>query len=384
MRLLQHRERLWGRLLRFQQLRIEPLHPHADPVRHATVHQGLDQRLVGILQPGVLADDRDVDLAGRQPDRIDHPVPAIEVGGRFAREFEIAEHLRIEPLPAVDRRHLVHRVSVDGRHHAVGVHVAEQRELGPLRFGNRPVAAAQQQVRLDPDAAQFLHGMLGRLGLLLTHRLQVRHEREMQVQHPGPTHLVAELADRLEERQAFDVTDRAADLDQHEVLIVGVGADEFLDRVRHMGNDLDGTAQVIAAPLAGQHPLVDAARRHVVAAVRLDTRKALVVAQIEVGLGAVVGDIDLAMLVRAHRPGIDVQVRIEFPQAHPVAVRLQQCAQSGRGEAFAEGRHDAARNEQETRRASDITPGRGWRGAERGCRRPRRSSLSSRRRRLGV
>ncbi len=29
--------------------------------------------------------------------------------------------------------------------------------------------------------------------------------------------LVAELADRLEERQALDVADRAADLDQHEI-----------------------------------------------------------------------------------------------------------------------------------------------------------------------
>ena len=29
--------------------------------------------------------------------------------------------------------------------------------------------------------------------------------------------LVAELADRLEERQPFDVADRAADLDQHEI-----------------------------------------------------------------------------------------------------------------------------------------------------------------------
>ena len=35
--------------------------------------------------------------------------------------------------------------------------------------------------------------------------------------------LVAELADRLEERQAFDVADRAADLAQHEILVVEVG-----------------------------------------------------------------------------------------------------------------------------------------------------------------
>ena len=39
--------------------------------------------------------------------------------------------------------------------------------------------------------------------------------------------LVAELADRLEERQALDVADRAADLDQDEIVVVGIGEDEL-------------------------------------------------------------------------------------------------------------------------------------------------------------
>ena len=44
--------------------------------------------------------------------------------------------------------------------------------------------------------------------------------------------VVAELADGLEERQALDVADRAADLDQHEIEAVVAGQDEVLDRVR--------------------------------------------------------------------------------------------------------------------------------------------------------
>ena len=35
-------------------------------------------------------------------------------------------------------------------------------------------------------------------------------------------------------------------------------------------------------------------------------------AQVEVGLGAVAGHEDLAVLVRRHRAGVDVQVRVEF------------------------------------------------------------------------
>ena len=40
--------------------------------------------------------------------------------------------------------------------------------------------------------------------------------------------------------------------------------------------------------------------------------EALVVAEIEIGFRAVVGDEDLAVLVRAHRARIDVQIGIEF------------------------------------------------------------------------
>ena len=35
-------------------------------------------------------------------------------------------------------------------------------------------------------------------------------------------------------------------------------------------------------------------------------------AQVEVGLGAVVGDVDLAVLERAHRARVDVDVRVEL------------------------------------------------------------------------
>ena len=43
----------------------------------------------------------------------------------------------------------------------------------------------------------------------------------------------------------------------------------------------------------------------------------LVMAQVEVGFRAVVGDVNLAVLVRAHRPRVDVDVRIEFLKANP-------------------------------------------------------------------
>ena len=88
----------------------------------------------------------------------------------------------------------------------------------------------------------------------------------------GRGQIVAELADRLEERQPFDVADRAADLAQHEIEAVGVGQDEFLDRVGDVRDDLDGGAEIIAAPLLGDDLLVDAARGDVVGLASPDGR----------------------------------------------------------------------------------------------------------------
>ena len=148
--------------------------------------------------------------------------------------------------------------------------------------------------------------------------------------------LLAQLADRLQEGQALYVADRAADLDQHEVLAVQPRQHEFLDGVRDMRDDLHRRAQIVAGALAVEHPLVHLAGGHAVVAGGLIAGEPLVMAEVEVGFGAVGGHEHLAMLVGAHRAGIDIEVGVEFAHPHPVAARLQQCAERGGGEALAE------------------------------------------------
>jgi hypothetical protein len=48
------------------------------------------------------------------------------------------------------------------------------------------------------------------------------------------------------------------------------------------------------------------------------------VAEVEVGLGPVVGDEDLAVLIRAHGARIDVEIGVELAQPHLVAARLEE------------------------------------------------------------
>ena len=55
--------RIGRRILALEDLAFDPLELDLHAVGDAAMHQRLDQRLVGVLQPGVLADDGDRDLA---------------------------------------------------------------------------------------------------------------------------------------------------------------------------------------------------------------------------------------------------------------------------------------------------------------------------------
>src|SRR5205823_4974362 len=118
-----------------------------------------------------------------------------------------------------------------------------------------------------------------------------------------------------------------------------------LDFVSDVRDYLDGPAQIIAAALLLDDALIDLARGPVRVAGGGGAREALVVPKIEVGLRAVVGDVHLAMLVRAHRARIDIDIWIELLQRHLVAVAFEQAA-DGRGrEPFAERGDNAAGHE---------------------------------------
>ena len=149
----------------------------------------------------------------------------------------------------------------------------------------------------------------------------------MDINHLTARQVVAELADGLEVRQALDVADGAADFAEHEIEALIAVADELLDGVGDVGNDLDGGAEIVAAPLLGEDFLVDAAGGDVVGAGGRASGEALVMAEVEVGLGAVVGDKDLAVLVGRHRARIDIEIWVELAQPDFVAARLQQRAE---------------------------------------------------------
>ena len=169
----------------------------------------------------------------------------------------------------------------------------------------------------------------------------------MQVEDVLLADLAPELADRLEERQRLDVADRAADLGDDDVGRLGDGAaaDPRLDLVRDVRDHLHGGAEEVALALLAQHRLPDRAGAVARVAREVLVDEALVVAEVEVGLGAVLGDEHLAVLERAHRAGVDVEVRIELLRLDAQAARLEQPAERGGDDPLAEGGDDTAGDE---------------------------------------
>ena len=216
---------------------------------------------------------------------------------------------------------------------------------------NHAVGAAQQRVGLDADLAQLLHRVLGRLGLQLAGGGDPRHVG--QVDEGGVVRPERRLIWRTASRKGSDsmsptvppISTIATSTDR--LAVAGAALDELLDLVGDVRDHLHRLAEVVAAALLLEHALVDLAGGEVVAALHPRGDEALVVAEVEVGLGAVVGDEDLAVLERRHRARIHVQVRIQLDEGDLEAARFEDRGEGCRRDALAERGHHTAGDEDE-------------------------------------
>ena len=250
-------------------------------------------------------------------------------------------------------RDLVEVAGVGGVHHRLDRHVAEVGDLALEPAAERLVAAHDDDVGLDAAAAQLGDGVLGGLRLLLGDDL--RRQGDVDVADLVAADVEAELPDRLEEREDLDVAHRAADLGDDDVDVVGgEPVDAPLDLVGDVRDHLHGLAEVVAAPLGGEHRGVDRAGGGVRVAGEVLVDEPLVVPEVEVGLAAVVGDEHLAVLERVHRARVDVDVRVELLHRDAQAAGLEQPPERRRGDALPEGRRDAPRDEDVLGQRGDL------------------------------
>ena len=221
--------------------------------------------------------------------------------------------------------HFVDGGGVGNRDDRSPVDVTEQRDLVLEGDADRPCRTADDGVGLDTDAPQRRHAVLGRLALELLGGLDEWHQRQVHVKDVLAAEVVFQLADRFQEGKRFDVADRPADFDDHDIGVVFPGdpRDAFFDLVGHVRDHLHRPTQVVATSLLGDHLRIDLAGGDVAGLAQVGIDEALVVTEVEVGLGAIVGDEHFPMLVGGHRARIDVDIGIELLEGDAQAAGLQ-------------------------------------------------------------
>ena len=319
---------------------LDPLDMNAGAMIDAAVLERLDDGEIRVVQLNILAHQRDGYFALRLLEAIDQPRPVGQIGRTLFHMKRLA-HLVGEALLFEHQRHLIQRFRVEILDDIARGHVAEAGQLfaHPLRDGK--IAAADQHTGLDAHGLQRLDRVLRGLGFQLLAALEVGNQRNMNKQHVVAIIFPLELTNCLDEGLALDIADGTADLGDNDVAILSDAMELVLDFVGNVGNDLHRAAIISAAALAVQNGIEDLAGGHRAVARQIFVDEALIVAQIEVGFHAVLGDEHLTVLIGVHRAGIDVQVRIKLLQNDRIAARLEQSSERRRRDALAQRRRHA-------------------------------------------
>ena len=327
-----------------------PAHLHLGAVGEPARPQCLGHRQVGVGEIDVLA--HQCDSHGLL--RIVHPAQQIVPGGPIdvaERQIQPPHHIGVEFLAMQHLGNVIDRRCVGCGDHTVDIDIAHQRDLLFERLGNIAIAPQDQRIRCDADIAQGGDRMLGGFGLQLPRRRQIRNQRDVQEKAVLPAHLVAHLAGGLQERLGFDIADGAADLGDDHIGPVSISVrlghlqDAGLDLISDMRDHLHGVAQILAAAFPGDHLRIHLPGGHVGRSGQIAIEEALVVADVEIGLGAVLGDEHLAVLERVHGARIDIEIRIELLHGDLQSAGGQKLTEAAGGQTLAKRGNDATGDE---------------------------------------
>ena len=125
----------------------------------------------------------------------------------------------------------------------------------------------------------------------------------------------AELTNGFDKRQRFNITYCPTDLDDADVCITGAELNAALDLIGDVRDDLYGGTEVIAAPFLCNNTAVNSAGGEIAVPARGRVDETLIVTEVEVRFGAILGNKYLAMLKRTHSPWIYIQVGIQLDHA---------------------------------------------------------------------
>src|SRR5579884_964706 len=225
----------------FKSFGLDPCNAQLQIMCERAVDERFFQRFVAVFVLNILTDNADGDFVLRVIATINKVFPArqVRLGGL---NVQIPERQSIHIFLGKAKRHLVDGIYVFCSDDGLLFQIAEERNLALNFLGEKAVAAAEQDVGLDPDGQHLLYRMLRRFGLQLLSGTDPGNECDVYKHGILAAQLLAHLADGLKKRQRLNVANRAANLDQSNITVSRDLAHSVLDLIGDMRNDLDSLA----------------------------------------------------------------------------------------------------------------------------------------------
>ena len=152
---------------------------HLGVVMGAGVDERFVDRFVGVLQFDVFAGHGDGDLVFRMDHALHEALPILERRGGRVAEAELVHHQAVDLVAAQVERAFVNRVGhIAEGDDVLALDVAEHGDFLPVVLIEVRLGAADDDVRLDADLAEFGDRLLGGFGFHLAGGLDVGQQRD--------------------------------------------------------------------------------------------------------------------------------------------------------------------------------------------------------------
>ena len=312
----------------FDFLGVNPFDSQLSLIRNCCVTQRFRDRDIGILQRNIFADNGNgyffiifFQDAGH------HIMPTAHIL-RLVLHVQLAQNNAVQSLLLHEHRHLIDASGRKVLDNCVRVNVAEHSHFFTHFLRNRLFTAADDDIRRNTDAAQLLNAVLRRLGLQLARCRNVRHQRNMDIQDIIFANILFNLTNRLQEGQAFNIAYCATDFRDNEISIILLADAEnaLLDFIGNVRNNLHRTAQIITTAFFIYYTLVNLTCSGIGILRQVDINKAFIMSQIQICFCTVISNEHLAVLIRTHRPRVNIDIRVELLDGDSVATTLKQAS----------------------------------------------------------
>ena len=204
----------------------------------------------------------------------------------------------------VEEKSMQHRIANGGIHYGGVFHINEVENftnlfphlVGEVSSYNIGSQIYEGLVRLDPKTLEVIPGIAKSWDISEDGLEYTFHLREGVYFHDNPCFDEGKGRELMVDDCVYSLTNLCTPSPMNKLFYL----------VRNMGDHLDSRPEVIAAPLFFDYPRIDLPCRDIVAFRGGNARKPLIVSEVKIGLGAVISDEHLTVLIRRHGARIDI------------------------------------------------------------------------------